>query len=51
MLGDLRSSLPTSNPYTFKQADFANGAFPFDAYSEKNNVNTITQLKKEDTNA
>lgn len=51
MLDDLRRLLPTSNPYTYKPADFANGAFPFDAYSEKNAVNTIIQLKKEDTNA
>ena len=45
MLGDLRSLLPTSNPYTYKPADFANSAFPFDAYSEKNNVSTMLQLK------
>lgn len=34
MLGDLRSLLPTSNPYTYKVSDFANGTFPFDAYAE-----------------
>lgn len=51
MLLALRSPLPAGNPYTYKPADFAHGAFPFDAYSEKNNVNTMIQLKKEDTNA
>jgi hypothetical protein len=51
MLDDLRSLLPTSNPYTYKPADFAHGTFPFDAYSEIDNMKTMTRLKKEDTNA
>ena len=46
-LGELRSLLPTSNPYTYKPADFANGAFPFDAY----NVSTMIQLKKDEPHA
>ena len=50
MLGDLRSLLPTSNPYSYKSADFDDEAFPFDAYSE-NNMNIILPLNKEDTNA
>ena len=51
MLDELRSLLPTSNPYSYKLADFANSAFPFDAYSEKNNMNIMIQLKKEGTDA
>ncbi|HEU0297187.1 MAG TPA: hypothetical protein VFR47_30885 [Anaerolineales bacterium] len=51
MLGDLRNLLPTGNPYTYQPADFANGTFPFDSYSEKDNMNIIVPLNKEDTNA
>ena len=51
MLGELRSLLPTGNPYTYKPADFAHGAFPFNAYSEKNNVSTMMQIKEQDTHA
>ena len=50
MLGNLRSLLPTSNPYTYKPADFSHSTFPFDAFSDKNNVSTMIQLRKEDTN-
>src|SRR5262245_47304033 len=35
MLSELRSLLPTVNLYSYKASDFANGAFPFDAYAEK----------------
>lgn len=51
MLDNLRPLLPTSNPYRYKLADFANGAFPFDAYFEKNNVSTSIRIIEEDTNA
>ena len=51
MLNELRGLVPTADTYSYKLTDFANGAFPFDAYSEKNNMNTIVHLKKEDTNA
>ena len=39
MLEEMRNLLPTSNPYKYKVSDFANGAFPFDAYSEKESTN------------
>lgn len=48
MLDDLRSLMPKGNPYFYRPTDFAKGAFPFDAYSEINDVNTIIQFKKED---
>jgi hypothetical protein len=51
MLDELRSLLPTANAYTSKSTDFANGAFPFDAYAEKNEISTIIPLKKEDPDA
>ena len=44
MLSEIRSLLPTDNPYTYKLADFADISFPFDAYSEK------IQIKGEGTN-
>src|ERR1051325_11141977 len=49
MLGELRSLLPTVNPYSYKVSDFANGAFPFSAYAEKNTANSAPQIKKDDT--
>ena len=39
ILSELRSFLPTSKPYTYKVSDFANGTFPFEAYTEKENTN------------
>ena len=51
MLGELRGLLPAGNPYTHQPVDFANGAFPFDAYSEKNTASSMSQTKKEDPQA
>ncbi len=48
MLSELQSLLPTGNPFLYKTSDFANGKFPFDAYSK---VDTMTPIKKEDPNA
>ena len=45
MLSELRNLLPTPNPYSLKSVDFANGAFPFDAYVEKNTTDAIVQIK------
>lgn len=45
MLNELRRLLPMPNPYSYKQVDFANGAFPFDAYVEKNIADAIAQVK------
>ena len=42
MLNELRNLLPIENPYSRKPEEFSNGSFPFDAYSEGENV-------KEDT--
>jgi hypothetical protein len=50
MLSELRNLLPTANAYTYKPSDFANGTFPFDAYLEKNHVNAMSHINKEDTN-
>jgi hypothetical protein len=43
MISEIRSFLPTGNPYAYKSADFVNISFPFDAYVEK------IQLKREGT--
>lgn len=51
MLAELRSLLPTVNPYNYKRTDFANGAFPFEAYIEQNRATAITKLNEEDTHA
>jgi hypothetical protein len=45
ILDELRSLLPTANSYTYKSVDFAQGTFPFDAYSEKQSSNTIIQAR------
>ena len=50
MLDELRNLLPFANAYGYKPSDFANGAFPFDAYSEKNSADAIMQIEKEDAN-
>jgi len=43
MISEIRSFLPTGNPYAYKSADFVNISFPFDAYVEK------IQIKREGT--
>lgn len=51
MLSELRDLLPSANAYMYKPSDFANRAFPFDAYSEKNDTkNPINRSKKVDVN-
>jgi hypothetical protein len=47
MLSELRGLLPLVNAYRYKPIDFANGVFPFDAYSEQNSLNSIIAPKKE----
>ena len=42
MMAELRNLLPIEHPYSHKPDEFFNSFFPFDAYSEKENV-------KEDT--
>lgn len=51
MLSKLRILLAaTANPYSYEPSDFVNGTFPFDAYSEKNNVDAIIHLNQEEAN-
>jgi hypothetical protein len=45
MLVELRDLLPTSNLYSFRPADFANGVFPFDAYEQENSAKATEQYK------
>src|SRR5512138_870655 len=39
MLRELRNWLPIANAYSYKPSDFIHGSFPFEAYSEKKDVN------------
>ena len=50
MLDELQHLLPTANPYACKVSDFANGTFPFEAYSEKSTTKAMMQTKKEGPN-
>ncbi len=50
MLNELRNFLPWVTGYGYKPSDFANGSFPFDAYSEKKDSTAIIPLDKERTN-
>ena len=45
ILNELRNLLPVSHTYIYKPSDFANGVFPFEAYSAKENTNTIVLIK------
>lgn len=45
MLNELRDLLPNANAYAYKPSDFAGGAFPFESYAEKSDVNAIVQRK------
>ncbi|MFT3891395.1 MAG: hypothetical protein QM730_07150 [Anaerolineales bacterium] len=50
MLVQLRNFLPVVNAYSYKPSEFADGTFPFDAYSERNSITAIVHIQKEDTN-
>ena len=50
MLNELRSLLPVTSVYAHKPSDFADGAFPFDAYVEESKGNEGIHLKTEGSN-
>lgn len=49
MLDELRDLLSNANPYSYKQPSFADGSFPFEAYSVENKTTTIVHVHKEKT--